>query len=278
MSNPLQSNAHVHTTWCDGAQTPKEMIEAALSKRFFDLGFSSHAPPAIKGPGHGISDIPAYIGEISNLKNEYEGRLFILCGAEQDSYAKVDREKFDYIIHSEHSLSMDSGVYYPIDHTPQKTLDTFKTRYGGNGLLLAEDYFKLLAEGVKTYSPDIVGHFDLIAKFNSNSLMFDEDSKDYRSLALSYLDEIITCVNGYGGMIEINTSGIRYKGTPYPYAGTPYMLKRLYEKKTRVIITGDSHSSDMLDYMFPQTLELLKSIGFSSLAVLSGGRFCDIKI
>ena len=278
MSMIVKSNVHVHTSWCDGSNSPREMVEAALIKGFSDIGFSSHAPPKIKGPGPGISDIDAYIKEISSLRDEYAGRINILCGAEQDSYALVDKNKFDYIIHSEHSFPVISGNYDSVDKNPSAAKKTFVTRFRGDGIAMAGEYFEFLLSGVKFYHPDIVGHYDLIAKFNSANNMFDRDSAEYQNLAVTYLDEIISTIIDYGGMIEINTSGVRYKKTGYPYAGEPFMLKRILERKARVIITGDSHSAEMIDYKFNETLELLKTFGFSSVAVLLSGRFTDVSI
>ena len=38
---PIQ-NLHTHSTYCDGADTPEEMIETALEKGFTSIGFSGH--------------------------------------------------------------------------------------------------------------------------------------------------------------------------------------------------------------------------------------------
>ena len=40
----------MHTTWCDGKNTPEEMVAAALEKGFGAIGFSSHALLPISDP------------------------------------------------------------------------------------------------------------------------------------------------------------------------------------------------------------------------------------
>ena len=37
-------NLHTHTTFCDGKNTPEEMVRAALSLGMDSLGFSGHGP------------------------------------------------------------------------------------------------------------------------------------------------------------------------------------------------------------------------------------------
>ncbi len=143
---------------------------------------------------------------------------------------------------------------------------------------MAEDYYTLVAKGVTRYRPDIVGHFDLITKFNRLLRMFDEESKSYQEIALDYLDEVVTVVNDYGGMVEINTSGMLFNRKDVPYCGARFLLDRLKERKVRVIITGDSHAKETLNFGFERAFDLLKAAGFSSMAVLKNGTFCDIEI
>ena len=55
---------HIHTTFCDGASTPEEMVQAAIALGLKRLGFSGHAPYA---DDHGdfaikIADLPAFGG------------------------------------------------------------------------------------------------------------------------------------------------------------------------------------------------------------------------
>ena len=72
----LKANFHTHTTLCDGADSPEAMAEAALALGFEQLGFSGHMDPDIH------MDWPAYRGRIAALREQYRGRLDILCGAE----------------------------------------------------------------------------------------------------------------------------------------------------------------------------------------------------
>jgi len=273
------SNAHIHTLWCDGENTAREMADAAAALEFSALGFSSHATARFETGCPGVADAGAYRSEINSLKESFAGKLAVFCGLEQDDYALAEqRENYDYIIHSTHYFPETGGRHDPVDRDPKTANEIYINRYSHDGIAMVEDYFRLLADGVRRYRPDIVGHYDLIVKFNSNNRMFDEDSKAYRQTALLYLDGIIDILNPYGGMVEINTGGMRYTSKRLPYSGAPFLLKRLLEKKARVIITGDSHSAKTLDYGYNETFLKLKAAGFSSMAVLTADGFVDINI
>lgn len=274
---PMQSNAHTHSSWCDGKNTTREMAARAIERGFTDLGFSSHSPAPFDKRCVGITDEAGYRAEIDGLKNELSGKLNILCGVEQDFYAPVDREKYDYIIHSTHYLPRDGEKYEAVDDLPSMTLDTWKSRYNRDGYAMAKDYYRLVVEGVEKYAPDIVGHFDLITKYNQNGTMFDEESKVYRDAAFDALDAVIDVLNGYGGMIEINTGGMPkgYRSVPYP---APFLLRRMAERNVRAIITSDSHEIATLDYGYDVALELMRVAGFKRMAVLKDGAFRDQNI
>lgn len=274
----IASNVHVHSSWCDGFNKPEEMAEAAINLNFTDLGFSSHSYTPFDPSTRTISSYDEYVKDISLLKKRYKDKLNILCGIEQDMHSPIDRQLFDYTILSAHYLPLYDGIYTSVDHHPKILEDAIGDRYMNNSIALAKDYFSFLTSGVREHKPDILGHYDVITKSNKEFRFFDENSKEYMDTAITYLDDILDTLNGYGGMIEINTSGIRYKWTGYPYAGTPFMLRRILQKKTRVIITGDSHEIGYLTYGFDEALQLLTAYGFKSMTILENGIFRDISI
>ena len=38
----IKANFHTHTTWCDGSDTPEDVVLSAIGKGFSAIGFSSH--------------------------------------------------------------------------------------------------------------------------------------------------------------------------------------------------------------------------------------------
>ncbi len=62
-------NYHTHTTLCDGADTPEDMVRAALAADMSHLGFSGHMDADIH------MDWPAYVREVTRLRAAYDGRI-----------------------------------------------------------------------------------------------------------------------------------------------------------------------------------------------------------
>ena len=50
MCELFHSCVHTHTVFCDGADTPQAMAEAALALQFVSLAFPATAPPPMIPP------------------------------------------------------------------------------------------------------------------------------------------------------------------------------------------------------------------------------------
>lgn len=274
----IRSNAHTHSLWCDGMNSPADIAEAALALGFTDLGFSSHAPHSKMDPhGVGMRDEAGYRADIAALKTEYKGRMGILCGVEKDYYDTADPSLYDYVIGDLHYLRAPDGTLESVDMSPGALRETIDALYGGDTLAAARQFYETSARNVRENKPDIVGHFDLIAKFNENGDFFDEEGHAYRNIALAAMDEVLDVLAGYGGMVEMNLSvfakGLR--SVPYP---APFLLRHMAQRGARVIPTSDSHRAATLNAGFEATPALLRQAGFTSMAVLQNGRFVDVKI
>lgn len=273
----MRSNVHTHTTWCDGQNTPREMAQAALALGFTDLGFSSHAPAPFDAGCPGVADEAAYRADIAALRAEYAGRLNILCGVEQDIYAPVDAGKYDYVIGSNHYLPHDGQDYVAADGDIEMISVARRWRYEGNGIAMARAFYQLSAKNVALNKPDIVGHFDVITKFNKNNVLFDEEDPAYQKVALEALDEVIDVIQGYNGMFEVNTGAVTrgLRKLPYP---APFLLHHMAQRGARVIITTDCHSTKTLNGGFSIACRQLLQAGYTTMVVLKDSAFQDVKI
>ena len=65
----IKCNFHTHSTWCDGKDSPRKMIQAAIAKGFKEIGFSSHAMLPESNPAWGMAAEKAqrYLREIRSL-------------------------------------------------------------------------------------------------------------------------------------------------------------------------------------------------------------------
>ncbi|MGN0987098.1 MAG: PHP domain-containing protein, partial [Otoolea sp.] len=100
----MRADFHTHTTFCDGKNTPREMVEAAYRMGFTDFGISGHADFSMVEPGFGMSDeaLKAYKEELLALREEYAGRMNLYIGIELDVLGPI--QKAEYAIGSVHAV------------------------------------------------------------------------------------------------------------------------------------------------------------------------------
>ena len=261
----MRTNYHTHTSYCDGKNTPEEVVLAAIEKGFSAIGFSGHGytPFDLR---YCMKDTQGYIKEISELKRKYSDKIEIYCGIEEDAFSYVPRENFDYIIGSSHYFNID-GKYYPID----SNYDCFKKcleAFGNDELKLADVYYSTFVSYIAERKPDIVGHFDLITKFDEIDTTRFLNNPEYLKIAKKYLEQ--AAENDV--IFEVNTGAISRGIRKTPYLGEE-LLYILRKKGSKVILSSDSHSVDTLDFYFEEIEKLLRQVGFGYVYELKDGTF-----
>ena len=248
-----RQDLHTHTTYCDGKNTPREMIEAALSKGLKRIGFSGHSPSPCPHEDYAMcpAEIASYIAEIRELAEEYRDRIEVLCGIEQDVYSPPAPEGLDYIVGSVHYVKTDCG-YFAVDIDRGNLMRNCDTHFGGDMIALCEAYFSGY-EQLADMKFDIVGHIDLISKFNRGGALFDENDERYLAAARRAVDLLIPT----GALFEINTGAMSrgYRDAPYP---SPAIYEYIREKGGRFILSGDTHKAENLCFGFDEWERLLK--------------------
>lgn len=259
---------HVHTTFCDGKNTPEEMVQGALAAGCTSLGFSGHSPLSSDGSWTmQEAEVPRYREEILRLRRQYAGQIEIFLGLEQDLFSPDPGPGWDYRIGSVHCVEKD-GVYLSADDCLERFCRDAARHYGGDFLAYAADYYRLETQVAKRTGCEIVGHFDLITKFNEGDRLFDTGDRRYRAAALEALDALLET----GAIFEINTGAMSrgYRTIPYP---APFLLRRIRERGGRITITSDSHSRDTILYGYADAFALARSCGFGEYWVLTAGGF-----
>ncbi len=266
----MLSNLHTHSTFCDGKSTPEEVVLSAIKKGFVSIGFSGHGYG--EHCSYGIKDTDAYICEVKSLKEKYKNDIEIYLGLEEDMFGLCDRSSFDYIIGSCHYLKKDKS-YYPVDSNTGILKKALTEIYNKDPLALAEDYYKTFCEYILKRKPDIIGHFDLITKFDETDNPLFLNNEEYLTLSKKYLLEALKadCI------FEVNTGAISrgYRTTPYPYENLLFELKK---NDGKITITSDSHHCDTIDCNFTETKQMLKSIGFTHTYILYNNEFQKINL
>lgn len=250
------TDLHLHTVFCDGKNTPEEMVLAALQKGMTCIGFSAHSFVAFdSAAGTDAEAEKKYRKEIMRLKKAYDGRIRIYCGTELDYHSlpkpgtalyeektRWYQENYEYRIGSVHYLPVPAEYgpqYHPaaVDDTPEIFHDAVEQFYGGDYYRAAEAYFELEADVVQRTNCDIVGHFDLISKFNEKYRFFEEQHPAYRNAWQRAADRLLST----GKVFEINTGAVSrgWRTDAYPAAEIrQYIMKH----GGRMVLSSDSHS------------------------------------
>ncbi len=243
----------MHTTWCDGRNTPEEMAIAAIGKGFGAIGFSSHALLPISDPWTLQPDtVDAYVADIRALAEKFAGRIRILCGIEADFISGetlADRSVYahlglDFLIGSIHYV-VANGVRVPVDHKPELLTDGIARQFGGDARAFVQAYFATQRDMAATCDFDVIGHPDLVRKFNGTLHYFDET-------AAWYEEELVRTADAFaasGKIVEVNTGGISrgWMDDAYP---SPRFRALLRERGVRFILSSDAHSAETIDCAF----------------------------
>lgn len=268
----MKTNFHTHTTYCDGKNTPEEMVLAAIAKKIDRLGFSAHSMYPFASDWHLESrKHEAYVNEILRLKKAYEDKLEIFLGFEADFVPGICSPCFenyrafkpDFLIGSVHLLPNEKKIF-AVDNNPGELAEGIRTVFNGDTKEAVGYYFSLQREMLLRSDCTILGHADLIRKFNGTLALFSEDEEWYKK----ELKATAKAIAQSDVIVEINTGAISrgYMTTPYP---SDYFLSLLYERNVPITISSDAHTAEGIDCAFEQAAELAKRIGYTEKAVIS---------
>ncbi|MCM1363555.1 MAG: histidinol-phosphatase [Faecalibacterium sp.] len=276
MSYVIKSNCHTHTVFCDGKNTADEMTEAAIKLGFTSLGFSGHSPMNFNNDWSIREDrLNDYISTINTLKNKYADKIEIYNGIELDAdHTDIDISKFDYVIGSVHNLHCGDKIY-SIDDTAEELCQCVEQEFDGSWLAMAKQYYSSVAKFICDEKPDIVGHYDLIEKFNENKVLFNDENAEYEMIACLYLERI--CRECPDIIFEVNTGAMYRCNNTMPYPA-PFIMRQLKKFNMRITVTSDAHCTQSLDFAFDKIQQYCKSFGFNEVYILKNGKFEPISI
>ena len=258
----IKTNFHTHTSFCDGKNTPREMVQEAIERGFTALGFSMHS--FLEKDLHIVpsrDSETAYIKEVLALKKEFADKIKIFLGLEQDLYSDAPRSDFEYLIGSVHYIKRDDD-FFPVDAGKEKLLFIVDTYFGGDFCAFAEDYFSLVCEVAKKIKPDIIGHFDLIMKYCEQIDLPETDR--YIEVATEAIKRLIPL----GIPFEINTGAMSrgLRTTPYP---SERLLKIMQQNGAKIVFSSDCHNKDFLEYGFDAAKKMALDAGFTEHGIIT---------
>ena len=299
---------HVHTQFCDGRSTAEEMVLAAIANGFDSLGFSGHGHVANadantddillrydgttlytdknknKAKVYGFStksnselfgmkkeNVELYRAEILRLADLYKDKINIFLGIEQDSFGRLEDipEGAKYVLGSVHYVEKD-GAYIAVDYSTDILSQGVDALFGGDFLAYAEAYYQEVSKVYDKTHCDIVGHIDLLTKFNEQKYLIDETHPRYKNAALSAAESLAR----KGLIFEINTGAISrgLRTTPYP---TEEILRVIREEGGKITYSSDCHNADFIACEFDSSVAPAKRCGFKSFMKLSENGFYE---
>lgn len=236
---------HIHSSYSDGTCSPEEIVQKAIAMGLSAVGISDHSYTDFDESYCIKKDsIESYVREITQLKEKYKDEIKVLVGIEQDIYSLADTKAYDYVIGSVHYIRV-NGEYIPVDESPEILIDCANRHFQGDMYALISLYYDTLCDVIEKTNADIIGHFDLISKFNEKSALFDTSDERYIWAYKKAADKLLVT----GRVFEINTGAISrgYRTTPYPSQDVYDYLK---SKGAKFILSSDSHSPDTICYGF----------------------------
>ncbi len=266
------SNVHTHTAFSDGRDTAEAMVTAALQRGFHTLGFSDHGHADYDVCSMSLAREVEYRAEVLRLREKYAGQIDILLGYEHDWLSPANVAEYDYWIESVHYVPA-GGTRWCVDWKREKLVEAARMHYGGGIYALCRDYFRTVCESIEGTGADILGHIELVMKFNEARDLFDDADPRYLAPAL----ECAELAARSGKLIEINTGAIArgYRTQPYP---GPAMLRRVRECGGRVMLASDCHDSDFLDCGFAEAAALARACGFETAWEYRGATAVEYKL
>lgn len=254
----ILSNFHTHSNLVDGKNTLEEIVTKAIDLGFKTLGFSEHAYVSFD-PDCCLSkeDTILYRDKVKELKEKYKDKIELLCGIEADFYSEDDFSAYDYVIGSVHYLKVKDEVY-SVDITPEETMRCINNAFGGSFSDYAKYYFETVSKIYRKTGADIIGHFDLLTKFQNRGVAFDTSSKEYIYAWKSAMKEL-----SENSVFEINTGAVfkGYRTSPYP---SLEMLENLKSLGGKVIVSSDAHNVSQINFGFEEAKKAAISAGFMS--------------
>lgn len=238
------------------------MILAAIGKNFRTIGISDHGPLLIPCRCNmNAEDFPSYRKEILALAEKYRSQIEVRLGLECDWLKDLQPIGFydafptEYRIGSIHFMKF-GKEWIPIDKSAELQQEITGRYYNGDWYAFVLDYYRNIEEMTAAGGFDILGHLDLVRKFNNGIRFYDEQAEIFRPAVA----RILEAAADNRIAVEINTGAVGRGFLPDPYPSS-WILEECSRRSVSVLINSDAHTADKLDCFYPEAEALLRTTG-----------------
>lgn len=253
--------------------TLQPVVERAIEAGFTHYGLSEHCPryraqdlygdESDLSPTDLFSMFRAYADEAFALRERYADRIQVIVGFETErlppeSWSQRMAElralaPFEYIVGSVHDVD---GVY--VDFKPEVT-EQLSDMLGGRDALQAR-YFDAVTDMVATLRPEVVGHIDLVRKFEGASANISRH-------AWPHLEASLEAVRAAGSVLDVNCGAARRGLSPvYPL---PEILQLACRMGIGVTLGDDGHGAHDVGVGLNLSMAALHAAGYRELRYLA---------
>jgi histidinol-phosphatase (PHP family) len=251
----------------------RAVIERAIALGFTHYGLSEHCPryrqedlfgDEVDFGAEALSTAFAgYVKQAFALREQYAGQIELLVGFETERLPPDDwaaRMKqlrasapFEYMVGSVHDID---GCY--VDYKPEVTR-ALAERLGGVEVLQVR-YFDAVAELVETLRPEVVGHLDLVRKFDGPGASFGPRVQPH-------IERALEAVRAHGGVLDVNCGAHRRGLSPvYPL---PAILQRAQQMGIGVTLGDDGHGAHDVGVGLDACMHAIAAAGYRELRYLA---------
>ncbi len=234
----LKTDGHVHTHLCHHASgSMEDYVLAAINRGLERLFFLEHLEVGInyfECTWLGRQDFDNYFQEGLRLREKYGDRLFVGLGVEvgynpercQEILERLAERTWDRVAVSYHFMRV-GGQHYNLVSRKSRNLEAL----GGLGVAkVVSAYFDTVLEAVKTVPAEVVCHLDAVLRYHPD-IHFNQSH--YRQIEL-----ILAAMAERGMALEVNASGGRMRGEPFPARD---IVRKAQQLKIPLAAGSDAH-------------------------------------
>lgn len=250
-----------------------DVVQAAVERGFTHYGLSEHCPrddvkflypeEVAGGPARLAELFDDYMKEARAAQQAFADRIDVLVGFEterlplQSWAARMEglRQRYqpDFIIGSVHDVD---GIW--VDYSAEMTEQAAQACGGRDALHIK--YFAALTDLVVTLRPEVVGHLDLVRKFDGPHAAFSD-------AALREAERTLEAIASVGAVLDVNPGAHRRGLSPvYPL---PTLLKSARRMGVGVTLGDDGHGPHDVGVGLDACMNAIANAGYREVRYLA---------